>query len=223
MSVVKQQQVPVRLLLTLDCFELQITNFTVALPGSDPVNGTVFATASSSASGTSDTGASTEATTTAAAAPVQVVEIDVADLAVEVAAPATSSADKQDATPPPVDMSKILDTEPPVIDVAGDVFVEQLQATQYTDAGAIAADNIDGANVAVSKQLQLCDWQDWMTGAQASDNKTLTSCTIVSAINTSDPTDSGGTVKVYVFTYTAKDAAGNRAAPMRRYIVVTSR
>jgi hypothetical protein len=144
-----------------------------------------------------------------------VVDIDVSTLTVPTAAAET----------PAFDMSQVVDSEPPRLTLQGDVLVKVLQTEPYDYAGARASDDIDGNAVVVRRKTQLCRWQDWMQTAAADAGNALScSNTTVGVVLTSLPlTADDGTEQVYVLTYTAKDTAGNQAAPARRYVAITPR
>lgn len=191
---------------------MQVANFTITLPGAAPVNGSTYGTSAAPAS-------STDTTTTTASAPtaaITVVNIQASDLAVVVAPTSQNST----ATPPPVDLSKIVDTTAPVLTLTGDVFVAVLETDPYTDAGATAYDNVDGNSVTVIRRLQLCLRPVGMETAVATDSRALSCGAALAAVNTTAHLRSNET---YVFTYTARDSAGNQAVPLRRYVVVNSR
>lgn len=137
--------------------------------------------------------------------------------------PVTSAASGAAAaappTPPPVDLTKIVDTTPPTISLVGDPFMSVLQADKFADPGATAYDNIDG-NMQPAARLQLCRRPAGAESLPASDNRTLSCGATLTALNTSLPTPDS---EVFVITYSARDAAGNRAAPLRRFVVVTAR
>jgi hypothetical protein len=191
-----------------------VSNVTVALPGKEPFDGATFQ-ASASAAGSND-GSSSDTNSTLAPL-LQVVDIDVG--AISAATPGMAH------TLPALDMSQVIDTEPPRLTLLGHVLVKVLQADAYEDAGAVASDNIDGNAVVVRHAIQLCNWQDWMLTAAADTNTSLT-CgnTPVTNIQTGALlTSASGAQQVYVITYTAKDTAGNQAAPVRRYVTVIPR
>jgi hypothetical protein len=118
-----------------------------------------------------------------------------------------------------VDLSKILDTTPPVISLVGEPFMSVMQADKFSDPGATAYDNIDG-NMQPAARLQLCSRPAGADLLPASDNRTLSCGATLSALNTSLPTPDD---QAFVITYSARDAAGNRAASMRRFVVVLAR
>jgi hypothetical protein len=196
----------------------QVSNMTVALPGKEPVDGAAFL---ASTAGPDSSGSSGGSSSTAASAPLQVVDIDVTTLDVAVATDSVAAPNMQLA----VDMSKVADTEPPRLTLLGEVLVEVLQADAYEDAGAQATDNVDGTAVTVRLKMHLCVWKDWMATAAATTNTSLAcSSTAVTAVQTALPlTAASGAEQVYVLTYTAKDTAGNQAAPVRRYVTITPR
>jgi exopolysaccharide biosynthesis protein len=82
-----------------------------------------------------------------------------------------------------------------VITLNGDAQVTVLLGVEYTDAGAIAADDVDGS-VAVTTAIQKADG---------------------TPVNSVDVGVSGG----YVITYTAEDAAGNSSSAQRTVTVTT--
>lgn len=177
------------------CLALQVSDFTVTMPGGGPVDGTTMQI------------------------DVQVFDID--ESALQVVEPNVTGL------APAVDMSKVVDTQPPVIALTGSAYTAVLQTEAYLDAGATASDNIDGNTVPVQTRLQLCTWQDWMLTATDSDSGRSLTCTntAVPAMDTllpTAPSDSGSS-QVYVYTYTARDMAGNQAALVRRFVSVTAR
>lgn len=196
---------------------MQVTNFTVVLPGRGSVDGFAYAAASGNSSSSSTSTSGSKATGTASA-PLRVVDIQVSDLQVVVAAPVSGSSTA--ATPPPVDLSKIVDTLPPVITLAGNAYVSVLQAERFMDPGVSAYDNIDGNSVTVITQMQLCNRPSGIEAAVATDSRPLTCGAALPTINTAVPSASNAT---FVLTYTARDAAGNQAVSLRRYVVVSYR
>ncbi len=102
----------IRLRVTLS----QVTAFTKTMPGGLPVSG--FA---SSSDDTGTSGAATPALT--------IVNIDVSALVVPV--PAATAV----TGPPPVDLSRIVDTVPPNITLLGASYVSVLETSTYTDSG----------------------------------------------------------------------------------------
>jgi hypothetical protein len=95
-----------------------------------------------------------------------------------------------------------------------------LQADRFIDPGATAYDNIDGNSVTVGARLQLCNRPSGIETAAANDSRQLTCGAALPAINATQASASNAT---FVLTYTARDAAGNQAVPLRRYVVVMSR
>ncbi len=183
----------------------QISNFTKALPGSAAVSAVATAASSGSTSGGSSS----------ATASLKVVNIDVSSLVV---APTTPSN-----APPAVDLTRIVDKTPPVVTLQGDAYVEVLQATTYSDAGATVYDNIDGNSLKAGVAIRMCTRPKGISIAQAlpTDNYTL-SCAndVYGSVNTSLPTNDK---QAFVVSYSAKDTAGNQAYPVRRWVVVTAR
>lgn len=149
----------------------------------------------------------------AAAAPVRIVELDTSVMTVAMQAPA-------DAPKPLVDMTAIVDTTPPVITLRGEPFVQVVQGTSYSDAGAAVFDNMDGNALQARSRLALCrrpmGAQEWATDSRA---PLACNSTVFAAVATGEPSGEW----VWVYTYNAKDAAGNAAAPLRRLVEVTSR
>ena len=192
---------------------LQVVNFTVTLPGAGPVSGSSYSSAAGGASSSlAGTTASTSGTNLSS---ISVVSIATSDLAVVVPQSTTTIA-----LPPPVDLSKIVDKTPPVISLIGAAYMAVLQADTFTDPGTTAYDNVDGNNVNVISRLQLCARPTGIETANATDNRALTCGSALAAVNTSQPSQTNET---YVLTYSARDAAGNQAVPLRRYVVVNSR
>jgi hypothetical protein len=185
----------------------QVSNVTVALPDKEPVDGATFLAASAGP------GSNSSEPTPA----LQVLDIDTSTLTV----PTTAAPDEQ----PAVDMSQVVDTEAPRLTLLGDVMVQLMQTEPYEDAGATVGDNIDGNTVTIRRTIQLCTREEWMETATAATNTSLVcSNTILAAVQTSLPlVTASGVEQVYVITYTARDAAGNQAAPVRRYIGVVAR
>jgi hypothetical protein len=188
---------------------LQVSNCTIALPGKAAVNVSLYSTAT--------TASSTAAGATAPAA-ISVVNIQAADLEVVVSAPAGNATGAKTA----VDLTKIIDTTPPVITMVGDSYLPVLQAERLIDPGARVYDNVDGNTISAIPRLQLCARP---TGSlptiPANDTRALARCgSQLASINTTLPTRDNET---YVITYTARDAAGNQAMPLRRFVLVTAR
>jgi hypothetical protein len=183
----------------------QVSGVTVTLPGKEPVDAATFQNATAMPGSNSNTSSPA----------LQVVDIDVSTLAVPTAAEET----------PSFNMSQVVDTEPPRLTLLGDLFVKVLQAEPYDDAGARAADNIDGNAVVIRRRTQLCRWQEWMQTATAESTNTLScSNTTVGVVQTALPlTSEDNEEQVYVLTYTARDTAGNQADPVRRYVAITPR
>ena len=166
------------------------------------------------ASSAAAAGASSGAGASAAPAAVQIVNIDTSVLSV-VIQPAAG------APKPLVDITAIVDKTPPVISLKGTPFVQVLQATPYTDAGATAFDNIDGNNVQVRSRLAVCRRPAGAEKWAADGPATQLACnsSVYATVNTSDPSGDW----VWVFTYAAKDAAGNAAVSLRRLVEVAPR
>lgn len=200
---------------------MQVTNFTVTLPGRGAVDGSAYGAAASASTGSGTGSASADAgtasTTTAA---MQVVNIAVSDMQVVIATPTTSTGQTAAPLPPPVDLSKIVDTTPPVITLSGDPYISVLQVEKFVDPGATAYDNIDGNSVTVLARLQLCARPSGIETAPDTDSRPLSCGPVLPALNTSLPSRSNET---YVFSYSARDAAGNQAILRRRYVVITAR
>jgi hypothetical protein len=156
-----------------------------------------------------------------AAAPamsVQIVNIDTSILTV--ATPPPDAAAGAVVVPPPIDLSAIKDTEPPVLALKGAPFMRATQTAVFPDPCATAFDNIDGSAVSPRAKLAACRRPDGVEDLPPGDARPLTcNATAYAAVNTTAVTSGW----VWVFTYTAKDAAGNAAAPLRRYVEVTSR
>lgn len=181
------------------------------MPGGTRTSGFTATTSS-----TTDT-AATGTTSTSTAPNIKVVAIS--DAALQVAVANTTTAGLPAATP--VDLSKIKDTSPPKLTLQGTAYVEVLQGSTYTDAGATAYDNIDGNNVNVGTKLLMCQQPDGVQAYNGSEQVDLSCSTgLILTVNSSIPTTSGW---AYVYNYTARDTAGNQALPVRRYVVVMSR
>lgn len=184
----------------------QVSNLSVSLRGQAAVDGATFTgcTANNAASN---------------AACLKVMNIDTGSL--QVAPIGYSSAV---TNTPAVNMSLVYDTLPPVITLLSSVYVEVLQGDQYTEPGAAAADNIDGNSVPVHSKTQLCNRHDSMRSVSPRDQAALVcSNNTVAALDISLPTTSSTADQVYVITYSARDAAGNQAAAVRRYVEVLPR
>jgi hypothetical protein len=159
----------------------RVSNVTVTLPGREPVDAATFQAFSAgpgSSSSSSDGGSTSEAS-----ASLQVVDIDVDTL--DVAVPTSSAADAD--MQPAVDMSTVIDTDPPRLTLLGDVLVKVLQAEVYEDAGAQASDNVDGSAVVVRSRIQICNWKEWMLTAAASTSTSMTCSSTATAIQTAVP------------------------------------
>jgi hypothetical protein len=193
--------------------------------------------------------------TTATSAPIHVLQLEHSQLEVVVAdAPAagTSYAAGAVAAPvfAPVDLSKVVDTSPPVLNMVGAVYMEVLEQEQFTDPGVIAHDNIDGSRLLPTASLQLCQLLQLSQAAHSASATSITStarlevggvgygtfnCTgPVPLLDTSKPTvvasgEDSGTISshssntVYVISYNVRDAAGNAAVPLKRYVAVAAR
>lgn len=177
-----------------------------------------YGAAASTTSTTSGAGTATTGGTTAA---ISVVNIQSTDLEVVVAAAPTTSNTTTNVTAA-VDLTKIVDTTPPVITMLGTAYTTVLQAERYADQGVRVYDNIDGNSITVIARLQLCARPATnLSTIAANDTRTLAGCGAqLAAINTTLPSRSN---ESFVITYRARDAAGNQAAPLRRYITVTAR
>ncbi len=186
----------------------QVTGFTKTLPGGLPVSG--FASSTSAGEGMALPGASS------AAAALTVVSIDASALVVKVAPSATTIAG-----PPPVDLSKIGDTTPPIITLQGDPYVAVLEYSSYTDSGVQVYDNIDGYSISPRTTIKLCTKPGDITAALGTE-QTLLSCmaSTYGFVNTTMLIADG---QAWLLTYTAKDAAGNVAKPLRRWVDIQSR
>jgi hypothetical protein len=191
---------------------LQVSNCTISLPGKPAVPVALYSPATT-------TGASSTAATgsTTAAAPLSVVNIQAAELEV-VVTPSTTAPSSSIA----VDISKVVDTTSPVITLTGGAYVPVLQLDRFVDPGFRAYDHVDGNSVSVISRLQLCarPTGDLQT-IRANDTRALALCGAqLASINTTAPSRDNET---FVVTYTARDSAGNQAAPLRRYVTVTAR
>ncbi len=184
------------------------------MPGGLPVDG--FAAATSTAGGIPGEDASSAAS---AAASVTIVNIDVSSLVVPVTQTSSSGA----SVAAPVDLSKIVDTTPPTITLQGNAYVQVLESTTYTDASVLVYDNIDGYSVVPRTTIKLCSKPDGVDITQAlpTDHYPVScSSTPYGLVNTTEPLDDQ---HAYLLSYGAKDAAGNVALPVRRWVVVTAR
>ena len=204
----------------------------LALPGKEFTN----------ASAVTGTTSSPSSTGSSAAAPaVKVVDVDVTRLEVVVAAPAPGPAGSSNVTTSAIDLSKIVDRTPPVITLQGFPYVEVLEMSPYVDAGVTVYDNIDGNSVSSGSRITLCTRPKILgpipkdfpfsgsidaTSFNSSASPLSCKATPVATVNTTTATFNSSSVdggSVYVFTYTAKDTAGNQATPLRRYVVVLPR
>ena len=182
---------------------------------------------------------------TGEAASIKVLQVDSSQLHVAVAdAPAAGAA------PGPayaaVDISKLVDTVPPVLAMVGPVYMEVVEQSGFSDPGVTAYDDIGGNRVLSSSTVQLCQWpgpaQGGLLAGDTSSSRTDVSTTgpmslvcsgTVAFVDTSTPTvaatddgqsTSGSTSnQLYVIAYTARDAAGNAAMPLSRYVAVMPR
>jgi hypothetical protein len=152
---------------------------------------------------------------------VQIVTIDTSILTVAIPPPdATTGGASAVVVPPALDLSTIRDTEPPVLTLNGAPYITVMQTSAFADPGTAAFDNIDGSFVSPRSKLAVCRKPDGAEALPANDTRLLTcNATAYAAVNTSLLTPGW----VWVYMYTAKDAAGNAAAPLRRYVEVTSR
>lgn len=104
----------------------------------------------------------------------------------------------------------------------GDVYMPVRQTDRFVDPGVRVYDNIDGNSISAIGRLQLCarPTQE-LSGLAANDSRPLVRCgSQLQSVNTTSASRDNET---YVITYSARDAAGNQAVPLRRYITVTSR
>eukprot|EP00775_Hariotina_reticulata_P011535 gene11535-11678_t len=182
---------------------VKVTNLTVTLPGELPIDGITYATTASDASSTSSSSAPA----------IAVVSISAADLEVVTAAP-------QAGTPPAVDLSAVVDTNPPVITLLGSPYMSIIQFDSFTDPGATVYDNIDGNSVPLVRHVQLCNWPSGIQTAPANDSRPLTCFSELAMIDTTKPSEKSA---AFVITYSAQDQANNTAIPLRRYVVVQER
>jgi hypothetical protein len=131
-----------------------------------------------------------------------------------------------------------VDKQPPVITLTGQGYVELPEMSWYTDAGATVVDNIDGSSIETRMRIQLCARPSWLPPwdprgvpedlvVKPSDTRGLSCSSIpLALVDTSWPTVNSTTPgggRLYVLTYTARDAAGNVAAPLRRFVAVVPR
>lgn len=121
-----------------------------------------------------------------------------------------------------VDLSKVVDTTPPIISMLGDAFTTMLEGDRFTDTGVRVYDNIDGNSITAISRLQLCTRPIGdLASVSAADSRPLAGCgSPVAAVNSTVPSKD---TEVFVIIYTARDAAGNQALPLRRYITVNAR
>lgn len=180
---------------------LQIRSSTVTLPGMAAVSLASYSPAAT-------------ASTTSGSVTLSIVTFSPAELEVIVAAPTGAGV--------VVDLSKVVDTTPPVITMLGDTFSPVLQGDHFTDPGVRVYDNIDGNIITAISRLQLCSRPGGdLASLQPADSRLLSGCgSPLAAVNTTVPSKD---TEVYVTTYTARDSAGNQAVPLRRYITVTAR
>jgi hypothetical protein len=168
---------------------------------------------------------------------LMVVSMDAADLQVVVANSGSSTAGIA-AGGTAVDLVKLVDRDPPVLTLVGPAYMEVPEMGRWVDPGAAASDNVDGNAVRLRRRTQLCDrppWlPDWSPGdvvpSAAGDPSNLQPMACGTAafarVDTTWPTvgnSSAGRGRVFAITYTAKDAAGNEAAPVRRLVAVVPR
>jgi hypothetical protein len=92
----------------------------------------------------------------------------------------------------------------------------------FVDPGARVYDNVDGNSIRAISRLQLCARPTGdLQAIPANDTRTLARCgPQLASVNTSAPSRDNET---FVISYTARDSAGNQAAPLRRYVTVTAR
>jgi hypothetical protein len=187
---------------------LQVSHCTIALPGKPAVNISLYSTSNV---------ASVAAGATAPGA-INVINIQAADMEVVVSAPASNTT----GTNTVVDLTKIVDTTPPVITMVGDSYLPVLQAERFTDPGVRVYDNVDGNIISAIARLQLCARPAGeLRAIPANDTKALARCGLqLASVSTTLLSRDNET---HVVTYTARDAAGNRAVPLRRFVLVTAR
>lgn len=172
-------------------------------------------TSTTSTASTGSTGLAASGGATSAVQPT-VVDIDTRTLVVDI--PTITGA--PGVTTPAINLNYIVDTEPPVITLRGQPYVSVLQTASYTDAGATVYDNIDGNSIQPRKRLLVCRRPADVEKARADDSRPLTcNATLYAAVNTSTAPEGW----VWVFTYSAKDTAGNSAVPLRRIVEVKPR
>lgn len=192
----------------------QINNLAAALPGAS------YASITASAAGSSGGAA-------ASSSALVVVSVSPASLVV----PGSAAALAAGTTP-------WVDKQPPVITLTGQGYVELPEMSWYTDAGATVVDNNDGNSIEPRVRIQLCARPSWLPSwdprgvpgdlvVKPSDQRGL-SCgsTPLALVDTTWPTVNSTTPgggRLYVLTYTARDAAGNVAVPLRRFVAVVPR
>jgi hypothetical protein len=114
--------------------------------------------------------------------------------------------------------------------------MEVPEMARWVDPGATASDNVDGNAVLPRLRTQLCNRPSWLpawspgvlrsAAVDPSNTQPLTcGAAAVARVDTTWPTvsSSAGGGRLFVVTYTAKDAAGNEAAPVRRLVAVVPR
>lgn len=182
-----------------------VVNITTLLPSSLDAS-TLKLSLDAAAGATTSSGSSS----TGAVQPQVIAAVDISKLL-----PNTTSAI------PVIDVSKIVDTVAPVVTLTGAAYVEVLEASSYSDAGATVTDNIDGNALAARSTVLLCSRPPGVARLALSSTSTF-SCSSRSlvAVNTSAPNDPS---QMYLLNYTARDTAGNAALPVYRAVVVTAR
>lgn len=120
-----------------------------------------------------------------------------------------------------MNISALVDTEPPALQLQRSAYAEVLQATPYTDAGALVYDNVDGHSLVPRMVVAVCTRPPGLSAANAAMVQP-TACVqaAMGTVNTSLPSHS---TSAHVVLYSAEDAAGNAAVPVYRWVVVMPR
>jgi len=196
-----------------------VSQLTVTSTAGVVSNGFTAAATATGGTATIDPITGAETTTLAPSLNVQIVNIDTSVLSVAIP-PAVDSSGAAIIATPAVDLSRVVDAEPPVLTLRGPAYVKVLQATGYAEQGASAFDNLDGSGVQPRSQLGVCRRPAAAELWTAGDTRVLAcNSSVFAAVNTSWVVPGW----VWVYTYSARDAAGNKALPVRRIVEVASR
>lgn len=200
------QQVILRPSLLTHSANTQVDNCSIELPGKAAVD---VAQCRRATTTLPDGGAATPS-----APAITIMDIGPSDL--EVVTPVPGSANDV------VDVASLNDTTPPVITLNAEAFMPLLELDAFIDPGVSVYDNLDGNSISATVRIQLCARPAVdLSTVDAGDGIPLSGFgPRLADINTSTVLLDD---QVYVFTYSARDLAGNQATPVRRYVSVAAR